>query len=221
MITRRAIWRDVPGAPRSSSDRGPVSEPVYRLWTGDIGFALNQLEKLNADAKSPLKGRFDFDRVGAFGHSLGATATAQVAKDDPRFRAAILIDGTIMGDVARNPIVPKPLLLMLASSFKGRDRALWPNRAISPELNAYLRSAKPPYSVTIAGATHSFPSDYGLMPFTKNRAGSIEPARALAVTRAYVVAFFDQHLLGKTSSLLNGPSQDYPEVTFENAFEKQ
>jgi hypothetical protein len=45
--------------------------------------------------------------------------------------------------------------------------------------------------------------------------------RTLVVTRAYIKAFFDQHLLGKTSSLLNGPSPDYPEVTFENAFEKQ
>jgi hypothetical protein len=214
-------WRDVPGAPRPSSDRGPVSDPVYRLWTGDMRFALNQVEKLNVDDKSPLKGRFDFDRVGAFGHSIGATVTAQVAKDDPRVRAAILIDGTIMGDVARNPIVSKPLLLMLAGSFKGKDRALWPNRAISPEMIAHLRSAKPPYIVTIAGATHSFPCDYGVMPFTKDRAGSIEPARALAVTRAYVVAFFDHHLLGKTSSLMNGPSPDYTEVTFENTFEKQ
>src|SRR5262249_62077921 len=76
-------WRDVPGAPRLSADRGLASEPIYRLWTGDMRFALNQLEKVNADPKSPLKGRMDFDHVGAFGHSMGMTATAQVAKDDP------------------------------------------------------------------------------------------------------------------------------------------
>jgi len=183
-------------------------------------FALNQLEKLNADTRSPLKGRFDFDRVGAFGHSMGATATAQVAKDDPRVRAAILIDGTIMGDVARNPIVSKPLLLMLASSFKGRDRASWPNRAITDEVRALLRSAKPSHVVTIAGTTHSFPADTGLMPFAKDWQGqSANPSRAMMITRAYVKAFFDQHLLGKASSFLNGPAPEYPEVTLENAFE--
>ena len=214
--------RDVPGAPRSSSDRGPVSEPVYRLWTGDMRFTLNQLEKLNTDPKSPLKGRFDFDRVGAFGHSIGATATAQVAKDDPRVRAAILIDGNIMGDVASNPIVPKPLLLMSASSFKGRDRATWPNRAISAEVNALLRNAKPSTVITIAGTTHSFPADTGLMPFAKDWQGqSANPSRAMTITRAYIKAFFDQHLLGKDSSLLNGQAPEYPEVTFENAIERK
>jgi pimeloyl-ACP methyl ester carboxylesterase len=214
--------RDVPGAPRSSSDRGPVSEPVYRLWTGDIRFALNQLEKLNADPKSPLKGRFDFDRVGAFGHSIGATATAQVAKDDPRVRAAILIDGSIMGDVASNPIVSKPLFLILASSFKGRDRATWPNRAISAEAHALLRNAKPSTVITIAGTTHSFPADTGLMPFAKDWQGqSANPSRAMTITRAYIKAFFDQHLLGKDSSLLNGQSPEYPEVTLENAIERK
>jgi dienelactone hydrolase len=214
--------RDVPGAPRSPSDRVPVSEPVYRLWTGDMSFTLNQLEKLNADAKSPLKGRLDFDRVGVFGHSMGATATAQVAKDDPRVRAAILIDGTIMGDVARNPTVPKPFLLMLASSFKGRDRASWPNRAVANEMNALLRGAKPSHVVTIAGTTHSFPADAGLMPFAKDWQGrSANPSRAMTITRAYVKAFFDQHLLGKASSLLSGPAPEYPEVTVENASEQK
>jgi hypothetical protein len=40
------------------------------------------------------------------------------------------------------------------------------------------------------------------------------------VTKAYVEAFFDQHLLGKRSALLNGPSPDYPDATFENGVEK-
>ena len=34
-------------------------------------------------------------------------------------------------------------------------------------------------------------------------------------------AFFDQRLWGKASSLLNGPAPEYPEVTFENAFEQK
>jgi dienelactone hydrolase len=208
-------WRDVPGAPRLSSDRGLVSEAVYLLWTGDMRFTLNQLEKLNADAKSPLKGRFDFDRVGVFGHSMGATATAQVAKDDPRFRAAILLDGVLMGDVARNPIVPKPLLHIRSGIFKGKQLA--PGEMRSP----VLRNGKPGYAVMIRETTHSFATDTGLMPYAMASMRDPNRSRTLAVTRAYVKAFFDQHLLGKASSLLNGPSPDYPEVTFENTFEKK
>ena len=125
-----------------------------------------------------------------------------------------------MGDVSRDPVVPKPLLLMLASSAKGRDRASLPQKGLTDEMAALLHSARPSYVVTIAGTSHPFPSDMGLMPFAKDWRHDADPARALAVTKAYVEAFFDQHLLGKRSALLNGPSPDYPDATFENGVEK-
>src|SRR5215813_209492 len=169
VVGQHQAARDVPGSPSASWDH-PVSDPVYRLWTGDMRFTLNQLEKLNADAKSHLKGRLDFDRVGVYGHSIGATATAQVAKDDARARAAILLDGTLMGDVVRNPIIPKPLLLISASSFKGKERQPG-SKARTDVMNSLLQSARPSYVVTIAGTTHSFPADTGLMPFAKDWPG--------------------------------------------------
>ena len=39
-------------------------------------------------------------------------------------------------------------------------------------------------------------------------------ARSLDITRAYVRAFFDQHLRSKPPALLDQPSPRYPEVTF-------
>jgi len=39
-------------------------------------------------------------------------------------------------------------------------------------------------------------------------------ARSLDITRAYVRAFFDQHLRGRPQALLDQPSPRYPEVTF-------
>jgi hypothetical protein len=39
-------------------------------------------------------------------------------------------------------------------------------------------------------------------------------ARSLDITRAYVRAFFDQHLRGRPQSLLDQPSRRYPEVIF-------
>ena len=39
-------------------------------------------------------------------------------------------------------------------------------------------------------------------------------ARSLDITRAYVRAFFDQHLRREPQSLLDRPSPRYPEVTF-------
>jgi hypothetical protein len=37
--------------------------------------------------------------------------------------------------------------------------------------------------------------------------------RSLDITRAYVRAFFDQHLRGRPQALLDQPSPRYPEVT--------
>lgn len=42
-------------------------------------------------------------------------------------------------------------------------------------------------------------------------------ARAFRITGAYVSAFFDQYLGGKTRALIDGPSTEYPEVAFERS----
>ena len=43
---------------------------------------------------------------------------------------------------------------------------------------------------------------------------AIPGARSLDITRAYVRAFFDQHLRNEPQPLLDQPSPRYPEVTF-------
>jgi dienelactone hydrolase len=206
--------RDLPGSPRPPSGSGDIPEPVFRILTGDLRFALNQLEQVNADAKNPLKGRLDFDHVGVFGHSIGATVAVEVAKDDARVRAAIMLDGGVTKGISRDPLVPKPLLLIQAGLVNGRAQVLGESGR-SPPMSALLRGGKPSYVVTIAGTTHGSFDDLKLMPFTNRRSDSIDPARALAVTKAYVKAFFSQHLMGKMSSLLSGASPDYPEATVE------
>jgi hypothetical protein len=58
---------------------------------------------------------------------------------------------------------------------------------------------------------------------SESRATTTEPlpsgaglsgARSLDITRAYVRAFFDEHLRGRPQALLDQPSPRYPEVTF-------
>ena len=45
-------------------------------------------------------------------------------------------------------------------------------------------------------------------------AGVLHARGALDITRAYVRAFFDQHLRSMPQALLDLPSPRYPEVTF-------
>jgi hypothetical protein len=71
-------------------------------------------------------------------------------------------------------------------------------------------------SVEVAGTVHSSFTDVGLFAdqFSVDIGATITAERTHAVTRAYVNAFFDQHLRGKPSSLLDAPSSQYPEMAF-------
>jgi hypothetical protein len=180
------------------------------MWTGDLIFTLNQLEKLNTDSQSSFHGRLDFTRVGAFGHSFGGAASVQAAREDPRVRAVLDLDGTLAGDVVESGL-SKPFLMF--------DHP-HPGETNYHRDEVVFRNAKPGYRLILAGSQHSFSGDWGLLPFIpagakKAGLGPIDPARALTITRAYVEAFFGEHLEGRKSPLLNGPSPEYPEISFE------
>ena len=67
-----------------------------------------------------------------------------------------------------------------------------------------------------AGAVHASFTDLALLADQLGLdIGADTPgARSLDITRAYVRAFFDQHLRGRPQALLDQPSPRYPEVTF-------
>ena len=45
--------------------------------------------------------------------------------------------------------------------------------------------------------------------------GPIDGQRAHRIVNAYSLGFFDRHLEGQPGVLLNGPTEQYPEVRFE------
>jgi hypothetical protein len=68
----------------------------------------------------------------------------------------------------------------------------------------------------VAGAVHASFTDLALLA---DQAGidvgaALPGARSLDITRAYVRAFFDQHLRSERQPVLDRPSRRYPEVTF-------
>jgi hypothetical protein len=46
--------------------------------------------------------------------------------------------------------------------------------------------------------------------------GPIDGYRMVKIINDYTLAFFDKHLKGETSPLLDGPSPDYPDVEFQS-----
>jgi hypothetical protein len=74
----------------------------------------------------------------------------------------------------------------------------------------YMTPAEAELQLTSRGITGFRPD---VLSMTRTNAVS-DATPAGDITRAYVRAFFDQHLRGKPQSLLDQPSPRYPEVTF-------
>jgi predicted dienelactone hydrolase len=98
-----SVWKDVPVAERAKSLQRGASNLANALNRPPDGvFAIDQLEKLNADETCPLKGRLDLKSIGFAGHSFGGYTTLALAGetfilplgktkryDEPRIKAAI------------------------------------------------------------------------------------------------------------------------------------
>lgn len=98
-----SVWKDVPMAERARSLQKSAANLVNATNRPPDGqFALDQVEKLNADATSPLKGRLDLKSMAIAGHSFGGYTTLALAGqtfmlpfrqskryDEPRLKAAI------------------------------------------------------------------------------------------------------------------------------------
>lgn len=173
----------------------------------DILFVISQLVELdNNQSTSMLAGRFDLDRIGIAGWSLGGFVSAAAAHD--QVKAGIVFDGALLDSA---PTLTQPFLLMSAESSvnaAGMD-------------SAYADAEGHAYQITIDGFVHGSFSDMVLWPEeptskTIVRTGTIDGLRAIEIVNAYIVAFFDQYLRDNDRVLLDGPSADYPEVSFES-----
>ena len=81
---------DLVGGPQADQ----LANKLVQAWTADTGFALDQLERLNAsDPSGRFLGRLDMQRVGVFGHSLGGATALLFCHDDSRCKAGIDVDG--------------------------------------------------------------------------------------------------------------------------------
>ncbi len=84
--------------------------------------------------------------------------------------------------------------------------------------DAFVSGLPSGYLFVLKGSTHStFITDDTLLgplvPGLQDNLASIDGKRAVTVTNAYVVAFFDKSLKGTDTPLLNGADSSYPEVT--------
>ncbi|AVT37759.1 acetylhydrolase [Plantactinospora sp. BB1] len=194
--------------------------------TRDLRFVLDRIEDLaagrNPDAghrrlPAGLGAALDPRRIGMFGWSKGATATALVMNTDRRVRAGLSFDGPMQSNPPITEI-DRPFMLMTAEF----------SRAAEPSVEDiwayYLRGWR--LNVHAEGAAHGSYCDHQwLIPQLARLigmsdeelaswVGTLDPARAVRIQQAYPLAFFDLHLRHRRQRLLEGPSAAFPEVRF-------
>jgi dienelactone hydrolase len=108
----------------------PAIERLINIRAADASFVLDQLSQLaQLDPGSPLAGHLDLKHVGIIGHSIGGATAVQALATDPRFKAAVNLDGKLFGAQSAAHL-NRPLLWIQSDGpqpteyTQGRDRLL-------------------------------------------------------------------------------------------------
>lgn len=202
----------------------------FGLRLGDMQFAIARLESLNAER---FGGKLDFARLGVFGHSEGGKVAAELCRLDSRCKAGINLDGALDdAEVARSGLAqPFMQIFSVLPTCEAMVGAGAPMTLEQCQAAAALyesgwqtlyTSSQAGYRLVIDGARHMSFTD---IPFLVAAVPQLEPMLDGAtiqaehlwrITSDYTLAFFGKYLSGTESSLLDGPSADYPEVKFEH-----
>jgi predicted dienelactone hydrolase len=181
-----------------------TNDTLHR-WVADTKLVLDQFPALPKESVAGrLVARLDLGRLGAAGHSMGGVTSGQFCLEDRRCRAGLNLDGIPQYGTMIDQRLTVPFL-MVYSAREGRTGAS----------DAIYRRAAPRYiRVDVQNTKHVDFTDMILWggPLRQGALGTIDPLRAVEITRAVIRQFFDQELLGKPAPLLAG-TQTFPEVT--------
>ncbi|QLE72363.1 esterase [Streptomyces rectiverticillatus] len=227
-----SVLPSLAGAPVTEVDA--TIRRAVKARVDDTRFVLDTLGSAQWRRGLPrgLGDAMDLRHVGMAGQSAGGFTAAQALHDDRRLKAGINMDGQMdfplpdstgsnLSTVAREG-VDRPFLLLGSDGPGAAD-----NRASWASFRQHSRGRQT--ELTMAGAAHGTYTDgVSLLPALarqgalseeelRQNIGTVRPERAVAATRAYVVAFFDRFLKGRDGRLLDGPSPRFPEMRFRDA----
>jgi len=196
-------------AQRWHNELKPVAISDLGKWAEDIGFVLDELERVNV-GNGFLAGALDLEQVGIMGFSKGGAAAGQFCVTDARCKAGINLTGFMYGDIVDVNLV-QPFMFV-------SEEELWCKDCYVNDL-FYKRAESSAYQMKIRGARHvSFgdPCLWGGLFDIIGEGAAIDGERMTKIQNVYTLAFFDKHLKGLAAPLLDGPSPDYPEVVFRS-----
>ena len=137
---------------------------------------------------------------------------------DSRIRAGVDMDGATHVPIPEDGLSRPFLFLGKQSGYTPGSRGDIPGKpgpVITWERDWPLLTGWKRW-LLVDGAIHASFTDFGLLAdqIGIETGTGLPGARSLDITRAYLRAFFDQHLHGRPQALLDQPSARYPEVTF-------
>jgi dienelactone hydrolase len=206
-----------------AAPRRDRKEEVAAGRAADVRFVLDELT--GAQPAWPGAGLIDPSRIAMAGHSAGGAAVIAAMLADSRIRAGIDMDGSTAAPIPDEGLARPFLFLGKQSNYTpGSGGAVKPGTrewklrrgaVITWERDWELLTGWKRWLV-VAGAVHASFTDLALLADQTgiDTGAGLSGARSLDITRAYVRAFFDQHLRGRPQALLDQPSPRYPEVTF-------
>jgi predicted dienelactone hydrolase len=202
---------DIPG-----SDPAEIEKAKQRMMDAredDIRFVLDSV-------RLPM---LDLTHVGMLGHSGGGITAGRVMQSDRRVDAGINMDGWFSFGYNRPELgVDRPFMFMGAASSPGLPPLFGKPRThlSEPDWNTFWR-ASTGWLLDLnvpAGRHYTYTDAQWLLPQLDGDhtgfIGTADPAAVTNAQRAYVTAFFDQHLKNRPQSLLCGPSPRFPDVSF-------
>ncbi|MFB9837344.1 alpha/beta hydrolase family protein [Actinoallomurus acaciae] len=192
--------------------------------TADVRFVLDQLTRLNTGANPDadhqrlpaFRNTLDLARTGMFGHSHGAEATAETMLQDRRITAGAELDGGVSDRVAAAGL-HSPFMVISGNSAAGHPLTEENLTTLWPRLTGWGRWLRLRDSGHLSFTDFEiFAPELNTPPNTRQQLfGTLDPQRAVAIERTYLLAFFTWQLDHHHQRLLDRPSNRYPEMIFE------
>ncbi|WP_345559682.1 alpha/beta hydrolase [Nonomuraea rosea] len=178
---------------------------VGRSRAADTSFVLDSLTGPHPKWRSAAL--IDASRIAMAGQSAGGAVTIPTMLKDTRVRAGIDMDGTTFDPIPDSGL-SRPFMFLGSQAMHspgGKDTT-WDRDW--RQLTGWRRW------LVVTGAEHFSFTDTSLLleQLGVYRNPGLAGARAVEITRRYVRAFFDLHLLKKPQPLLDNPSTTYPEL---------
>lgn len=185
-----------------ANDIYQLEQEWMELRTEDIAFVLEYIKEKSASEKGDSVFQIiDLQHIGLFGHSLGGAAAAQIGREDDDVDAVIVIDGTMLGEIAgikndeyilTDVPYPKPILNLynekhFEEAVENPDYANW----------AAHKNALNSYQVVIKRSGHMNFTDLPIVsPYLANLlgTGNVDARECIETTNKVILQFFDRYL---------------------------